>query len=372
MQVGVLAAQLCASVPGGTGRYTAEVIRALVAPQPGAADGTGAASGRSVTAILPAGCAAPLPPQVPVARVALPLRVLARVWERGLPPRIGGVDLVHAPTLLVPPVASGTRLVVTIHDLVPWTHPQTLTARGVAFHHRMGRRAAARADLLLTPSEVVAAQVREVLRPQAPVLCVTPGATPMPRPPDAEARRRRLQVPADYVLFVGTAEPRKGLDVLLAALAPDGPAGDLHLVVVGPRGWGEVDVAGLARRAGLTDRVHLVGRVEDLDLAALLHGASALALPSRAEGFGLPVLEALAVGVPVVTSDDPALLEAGGGATLSAPIGDAQALAEQLHRVVTDPRLAADLRARGSRRAQGASWERMAERLWELYRATVG
>jgi glycosyltransferase involved in cell wall biosynthesis len=187
-------------------------------------------------------------------------------------------------------------------------------------------------------------------------------------PADAAERRRRLGVPpGDYLLTVATLEPRKGLDVLLAAL---GHAADAlpPLVVVGQAGWGGVHPEALAQDLGLpAERVRLLGRLPDTDLAAVLHGATALVAPSRAEGFGLPVLEAMDAGVPVVSSDAPALAEVGGGATVLTPVGDAAALAAALREVTGDAALRDRLRASGRRRAADFSWAAVAGRLWELY-----
>jgi glycosyltransferase involved in cell wall biosynthesis len=115
----------------------------------------------------------------------------------------------------------------------------------------------------------------------------------------------------------------------------------------------------------------LLGRVGDADLAAVLAGATALVAPSRAEGFGLPVLEAMAAGVPVVSSDAPALVEVGGGATVVTPVGDADALARALADVVADDDLRHSLAERGRLRAADFSWSAVATRLWALYRELV-
>jgi len=325
MHVEVVAEQLCAPVPGGTGRYTEGLIRGLVASgQPGL-DRVRLTATSDLPGVHDLG--------LDLRRLPVPHRVLSRLWERGLPPLVGGrdVDVVHAPTLLVPGRWRARHLAVTIHDVVPWTHPETLTPRGVAFHRRMAERAAVAADLIVTPSEAVAHEVRSRLSPRGEVAAIPPGCAFLPLPHDASARRHQVGVIAEgYVLFVGTAEPRKGLDLLVRAMAQ---TPGLTLVHVGPRGWGEVDVAALAASAGISERVVLAGRVDDATLAALYAGAAALALPSRAEGFGLPVLEAMAAGIPVITSDDPALVEAGGGHAVVVPVGDVDALAAGLRSV---------------------------------------
>lgn len=359
LRVGVVVAQLCARVPGGTGRYTRELVTAL-------RDSAGPRVRREVYAVAPRGCPPARELGVPVARLALPSLALSRLWERGLTHGPVASGVLHAPTLLVPPTRRGVGLVVTCHDVVPWTHPETLTPRGVAFHRRMGERMARDADVVVTPTEAVARQVRAHLRPRGEVRAVLLGSASLPLPRDAAARRAALGATRRYVLFVGTAEPRKGLDLLVAALRHPAVR-DLDLVVVGPPGWGDVRVGHLAQQAGVTDRVRVTGRVDDADLAALYAGAAVVAMPSRAEGFGLPVLEAMTAGVPVVTSDDPALLEVGADATWVSPVGDVDGLAVALAGAAAQGPERDDRIARGTRRAAELSWPVAAATMWEIY-----
>ena len=357
VSVYIVATQLCASVPGGTGRYVEELLRGLVRLRPQDA---------MVTAVATRDCTAVEELGVKVERLAPPLPVLARLWERALPPRPRAHGVLHAPTLMVPPTRSDTALVVTIHDVVPWTHPETLTAHGVAFHRRMAERAAREAAAIVTPTQAVASRVRELLDPRCPVRVVSPGVPLVRVPVDAEQRRGARGLDRPYVLFVGTAEPRKGLDVLLAALSRPALAG-LDLVVVGPEGWGDVDVAELARRVRVSERVHVTGRVDDADLGAVYAGALALAMPSRAEGFGFPVVEAMALGIPVVVSADPALTEVADEAAEVVPVGDAEALADALAGAAASGPEREHRRAKGRARAAAFDWDRTAAEMWSLY-----
>jgi glycosyltransferase involved in cell wall biosynthesis len=359
MRVGLVVDQLFAPVPGGTGRYAGELALALTiaAPPQSSLQPWSAWHGSRPTASNGTSGLRQLP---------IGSKLLARMWERGLGPAPRDADVVHATTLLVPPKRRAA-LVVTIHDVVPWTHPETLTARGLGFHRRMGARAASEADLIVTDTVAVADQIRDILAPGAEVIAVHPGfSSDLTVPDDARERCTRLVGKGDYLLFVGTAEPRKGLDTLLDALAGPALKGQ-SLVVVGPRGWGGVDVHQDAQARGIEDLVTVTGRVDDADLAALYAGASLVVMPSRAEGFGLPVLEAMTLGVPVVTSDDPAMREVGEGATQIFPVGDPAALGSAIIRVLGDAGLRGQMIEAGRMRAQDFDWLTSARTLWGLY-----
>lgn len=355
----VIVEQCLAPVPGGTGRYAREMTAALAAdPPPGWRVRTVVAWHRDISAAaIPA---ADGPHRMPAGH-----RVLSECWLRGLPPRVRS-DRVHATTPLAP--SRGSGLIVTVHDAVPWTHPETLTPRGVAWHRTMIRRAMDRADALVVPSMAVADDLVGLFPASGDrIHVIGHGVTPLPAPADAAERRRSWELPDRYVVSVATMEPRKGLDVLVRAMTLP-PVAGAHLVVVGPAGWGGVDLAGIASTAGLPpDRLHLLSRVSDADLAAVLAGATVLAAPSRSEGFGLPVLEAMAAGVPVVVSDAPALVELAGGVGLVAAREDPAALAAALGEVLFDDVAAAELAAAGCRRAADFSWAAAAARLWELH-----
>jgi glycosyltransferase involved in cell wall biosynthesis len=363
IRLGVLLEQVLGPVPGGTGRYARELAGALVAEaRSGASVAVWTAWHRDVAAAAVPGAAGP-------SRLALPRRPLTVAWERGLGPAPRGVDVVHAPTPLAPP-RRGRPLVVTVHDAVPWTHPGTLTPRGVAWHRAAIGRAAREADAVVVPTRAVADELTRHVSFRRPPVVVGEGVSEALTPPaDADARAAALGLPDEpYALTLATIEPRKGLDVLLDALAlPGAPA--VPLLVVGQPGWGGVDVAARAAAAGLDSRVRLLGRLADPDLAVVLSRAAVLVAPSRAEGFGLPVLEAMAAGVPVVSSDAPALVEVGGGATVLVPVGDSAALASALGDVLGSASRRVELSAAGRRRATDFSWAAAARRLWELYGA---
>jgi glycosyltransferase involved in cell wall biosynthesis len=353
----VLLEQCLAPVPGGTGRYSRETAAALARARPGAVSGS-TAWHRDVAPARVPGVTGPR-------RLPLPRRALVAAWERGLGPDVPG-DVVHAPTPLAP---SRRRrpLVVTVHDAVPWTHPETLTVRGVRWHRRAVEQAARTADLLVVPTHAVAGELRRHVRAERLLVVGEGVSADLAVPPDADARAARLALPERYLLTVATLEPRKGLAELVRALAAPALAAlrDLPLLCAGQPGWGGQDPRALAAAAGLPEgRVRVLGRVPDPDLAVLLSRALALVVPSRAEGFGLPLLEGMHLGTPVLTSDAPALVEVSGGAALVTPLPD---LPAALRRIVEDDALRARLRAAGPARAAAFTWDGAATTLWEAY-----
>ena len=364
MRLAVVLEQCLAPVPGGTGRYSREIAAALAR----AATADDSVSGvvawhRSVGAACTPGVRGP-------DRLPLPRRALVAAWERGRGPRVRG-DVVLAPTPLFPP-AGGAPTAVVVHDAVPWTHPETLTPRGVAWHRSQVQRAVREAALVVVPTQTVADELARAVGLRDPLVVGEGVSGELVVPADAAARAAALRLPERYLLTVATLEPRKGLDVLLAALAAPG-APYLPLLCVGQQGWGGLDLDELAASAGLgPGRVRVLGRVPDADLAVLLDRATALVVPSRAEGFGLPLLEAMAAGTPVVTSDAAALVEVGGGAARVSPLVPA-ALAAALAEVARDAGLRATMTAAGLRRAADFSWDTAAAALWSaLHRLQSG
>lgn len=340
----MLTEQLLAPVPGGTGRYTRELGAALAAAAP---------AGWTVTGVVSrqADVEAAVIPGVEGPRVLpLPRRALIAAWERGVPYWPGG-DSVHAPTPLAPPTLFAGKhrpVVVTIHDTVPWTHPETLTPRGVAWHRRVITRATSRAGAVVVPTTTVADELDRYAPGPAPRHVIGNGVTGFPV-------ETPVDLPDRYVLAVGTIEPRKGFDLLAAATAEL----DVPLVVVGPQGWGGIDLRGPG--------VHLLGRVSDAELAYVLRRAAVLAAPSLAEGFGLPVVEAMAAGVPVVHSDAPALVEVAGGAGIVVPRGDRVALVSALRSVLHDRKVVTRTSEAGLVRAKSFTWEKAARQVWDLH-----
>jgi glycosyltransferase involved in cell wall biosynthesis len=264
--------------------------------------------------------------------------------------------------------------VVTVHDLTLLTHPEWHEASKVRyFGWAMGRAVAAAARVLCV-STTTAADLAARLDVPADRVDVTPLGTDLRPAPaeDVEAVRRRLGIDGPYLLGLGTVEPRKDLPALVRAFAS--LAGELphRLVLAGLAGWGAGALAAAVAASGVADRILVPGYVPDADKAALFTGADVFVYPSRYEGFGLPVLEAMACGTPVVTTTGGSLPEvAGDAAALVAP-GDTGALAAAIAKLAGDPRARQDAATRGLKRAAGFTWDRCAALTAAAYQRALG
>ena len=309
--------------------------------------------------------------QHPVARIA---------WEQSALPILatrGRWDLLHSP-VNVAPLLSPTRSVVTVHDLAFLTAAETMPSGRRRYLAALTARSVRRADRVIAVSESTRRDLARWFDLAPDRVSVTPlAADPRFRPSDAvtlSAFRAQNRIDRPYILSVGTREPRKNGALLVRAFADLSRAIPHDLVMVGPAGWlgGELDQALAALPAAVRERVRLTGFVEDADLPLWYGAAEVFAYPTRYEGFGLPVLEAMACGTPVVTSDVSSLPEVAGDAGLLIDPNDREQLATALRRIVTDPALAADLRRRGTQRAARYSWAETARLTVEAYRSALG
>jgi glycosyltransferase involved in cell wall biosynthesis len=369
----VIVDQILAPVPGGIGRYAEELTKQLILTAPPGADVAGIVSASSEEQY--ATLDERLPGLHELYKSPLARRELSLAWQHGFT-ILPGKGMVHATSMLAPlyrhAPGSGNQTAVTIHDVVPWTNPETLTPRGVTWHKAMAARALKYADAVVVPTHAVAGELAEIMDFGERVRVIGGAvSSKLAIPLDAEARAAELDLPERYLVSVGTLEPRKGLEPLIRALAnPD--TQDLPLLVVGPAGWGDVDVATIAKDAGLAEgRVRALGHISDQDLAVVLSRATAFVFPSLAEGFGLPVLEALSLGTPVIHSDVPALVEvaADAGITVerSEPSGYPERLAAAIGRVASDSTLRDHLKVQGVDRSHAFSWRASAEKVWQLH-----
>ena len=326
---------------------------------------------------------------------ALPSARNMRTAMRWLPPRLvtwlwrvdrseafkerllGNVDVVHSTTFCAPRLSARRRkLVATIHDVTFVSHPEFHVPANIEHCLNGTRHAIERADVLIAISESTRRDLVELLHAPAERIVVTPeAADPDLAPVTDGARlaevRRRYQLPDRFVLFLGAMEPRKNLVRLVEAFNALKPAirRETWLVVAGAQGWLNDSVRARVESLGLADRVHFAGYVEGGDLAALYSLATVFAYPSLWEGFGLPVLEAMACGTPVLTSDVSSLPEVAGDAAVLVPPTDVDAIADGLTRLLEDTALRADLAARGRRQAARFSWERCARETLAVYQS---
>lgn len=254
---------------------------------------------------------------------------------------------------------------ITVHDLVPFVVPELAEARAARIERATIRPALARAAALVCDSDATRRDlVARFPRTEAKALTVPLAADPAFAEPVAEPGHPTLDRP--YVLAVGTIEPRKNLDRLVHAwnAVPDAVRGEHVLALVGPVGWDATPILRTLEGSG----ARLLGRVSDAELRALYAGATAFAYPSLYEGFGLPPLEAMAAGAPVLTSAISSIPEVTGDAALLVDPSSVEAIAGALSRLLAEPELRERLAARGRERAAAFSWERTARETFAVLR----
>ena len=354
MRVAYTLEQLWHRVPGGTAVAAVETAKRLTGSE---LVGVGAWHRR-----LPPD---PWKPPVPVRRLHVPPHVLYETWHRLRRPHVeratGPVDVIHATGVAVPP---RTRpLVVTVHDLSYLVYPEHFSAQGRRFFRQALELTRRDADLVLCSSEATRRHCEEAGLDPGRLRVVPLGADVAAASEEDVARVRAAHgLARPYVLWVGTLEPRKNLPRLLEAYAR--LETEAELVLVGPRGWNqELDPPAGAR---------LLGFVPGADLPPLYAGAAAFCFPSLLEGFGMPVVDAMAQGTPVVTSSGTSTEEIAGDAGLVVDPRDVDAIAAALDRVLRDPELAQRLGEAGRARAATYTWERTAALTAEAYAEVAG
>jgi glycosyltransferase involved in cell wall biosynthesis len=276
------------------------------------------------------------------------LSTLARdaVWYPFVLGREREADVLHCPTYRGP-LRSGRPLVVTVHDLAVLRHPDAFNRWTRAYSPRLVPRVLAGATRVIAVSEFTRRELVELLHVPDEKIRVVPNAV------EREFTRDGPSADGEYVLAVGTLEPRKNLARLIEAVRRT----DIELRVVGARGWGGVEVEG--------NGVHWLGEVSDVELARLYRGATCVAYPSLYEGFGIPVLEAMACGVPVVTTRGTAMEEVADGAAVLVDASDPAEIAAGIERATSErDRLV----AHGLERARSFRWDSVAEATVVVYR----
>lgn len=359
----------------GIGRYTRELVSALV--ETNHADTLVLFSAKQPAEL-------PVPEPIPQAQNVLyhqaPVseRWLYRLWYRlSLPLRVelftGKLDLFHSPDFVLPPVAGRIPTLVTVHDLSFLKYPETFTPELVNYLNKVVPRSVRRASHILADSAATKNDLVEWLAtPAEKVTVLYSGVNPRFRPVSNEKRLQRVRKKyglgaRPYVLSVSTLQPRKNYEMLIRAFKPVAAELPHNLVIAGGKGWLYERIMAEITSQGLDGRVLLIGFADDRDLPDLYSGASLFVYPSFYEGFGLPLLEAMACGVPVLNSDASCLPEVAGTATRQLAPNDQQAWTNAMSTLLADAGQRSRMVAAGFLQARHFTWSRAAEELNGIY-----
>ncbi len=298
-------------------------------------------------------------------------------WPLSVETALLNLDLIHSPDF-IPPLHNRIPAVITIHDLAFLLYPKFVTADSARYYGQV-EDAVKRANRIIAVSQSTRNDIIKLLgAPESKIDVIYEAAAPFYRSISREQAQQSLQAAGipfskDFILFVGTIEPRKNLTSLIRAyhILRNDYHHELPLVLAGAPGWLSDDVHALVNELGLEKHVHFLGKTANKHILALYNLTTVLAHPAHYEGFGLPPLEAMACGAPVVCSDAGSLPEVVGDAALLVPPEDVEAWAAALHRVIDDERLQDDLSQKGVARAKTFSWEKAARETLETYRKAV-
>lgn len=359
----------------GIGRYTRELVGALLAlPSPYQYILFAATGGHR----WPLTGNERLASSVQVRAVPVSDEWLARLWHRAhLPIPVeavtGPLRLFYSPDFTLPPTLPGTRTLLTVHDLSFLHHPDHFVPQLARYLSRVVPRSVARADRVLADSEATRTDlIAHLGAPAEKVEVLYSGVNPRFRPEPEPGEPERLQARyaiggRPYILSVGTLQPRKNYVRLIRAFARLNTP--FALLIAGGRGWLYDEIYIEAEKH--SDRVRIVGFIEETDLPALYRRAALFVFPSCYEGFGLPVLEAMACGVPVVCSNSSSLPEVAGHAALLVDPYDEDGLMEAMQRALEDEELRRRMIARGLEQAARFTWERAARQLLAVFKAVA-
>lgn len=351
----VLLQGLQAGNRSGTGRYTSELVRAFA----------GLAEGPEVVCLWPRELAAPAQGE----RLELVRRRSGFAYrfyhERLAVFRLAGkfkADLIHFPATVAAP-SGQAPVIVTVHDLCYKTHPEWFPRTRVFYYTAFADAGIRRAARIIADSHATAADIRHFYGiPESRIDVIPLGVDACFQPADDDARkglRERYDLPESFFLFLGTLEPRKNLPRILEAWMRAGPSVP-DLVLAGRAGW-KVDLERLVGGGLDARRLHCLGHVPQELLPALYSEAQAFVWPSLMEGFGLPPLEAMACGAPVITSNTSSMAEVAGNAALTVDPLNVRQLSDAMTALAEDERLRQSLREAGLDRAADFTWKRTAE-----------
>lgn len=304
-------------------------------------------------------------------RLAWPL---GRGWTHG---RLSLEMLVNPPDVLFIPghevpmlMRSKTKVVTTLHDVAFKHRPETYTPSAVQRQDLAVRRAVKRANRILTPSEATKLDLAEFYNVDFGRVTVTHLAPTMPTTGSADALERLQLRPNLYFMFISRLEAKKGVVDLIRAFTllkqRLGHGNPHQLALVGSFGFGSDAIKQAINDSGVADEIRVLGYVPDDDVATLLRNALCLVMPSRAEGFGIPVVEAMAAGCPVIASNIPVLQEVCGEACAMSRVADVSSLLDVMQRMVFDGGMREKLIADGNERAKAFSWEKAAQVTWDV------
>jgi len=305
-------------------------------------------------------------------------RWLYRLWYRlrlPVPVQIvtGHLDLFHSPDFVLPPISGGIPTLLTIHDLSFIHFPDTFPPVLVDYLNKVVPWSVARATHILADSNSTKMDlVQQWAVPQEKITVLYSGVSEDYQPVTDAIRLATVRQTYDlgnspYLLSVGTIQPRKNFQMLIKAFAPIAKHHPHNLFIAGGKGWLENEMMAEASRQGIADRVRFLGFVADEQLPALYSGASIFLFPSLYEGFGLPVLEAMACGVPSIISKSSSLPEVGGDAAMQLNPELPEAWSEGMERVLSDPRLAENMVRAGFTKVKQFGWEKAARKLLSVY-----
>lgn len=306
-------------------------------------------------------------------------RALRALWEQTVLPvklKQKRVDVYHGPAYIAPLVKT-CHQVVTVHDMTSHLVPERHSLHRRLYMQAMIPAVIRHSDRIIADSESTKRDILHFGWAEEERVCVAHLGVDGRFGPVRDAEvvsevRRKYGLPREFILFVGMIEPRKNVDILVDAYTADSVSNQFDLVLAGRLGWGCSGLMQKIASSRIRGSIRVPGYVDDADLPALYSAATAFVYPSQYEGFGLPVLEAMACGAPVITSSFSSLPEVAGDAAILLDPNDMGALASALQRIVKDAKLRAELSGRGRERAKLFTWERTAEKTLEVYRNAAG
>jgi glycosyltransferase involved in cell wall biosynthesis len=311
--------------------------------------------------------------------IRFPTKMMKALWASiGLPKvdwLVGDVDLYHSPNYSLNALGRGKSL-MTIHDLSYLAYRQFSLASGRWHYAFKIKNYAEKVDAIIADSESTRSEIIKYLKiPQEKIhvihLACSEAFQPLPKSDRTQAIMEKYKIKGNFILFVGTLEPRKNLKGLIQAYDRSRAKEDYLLVLAGGKGWKYKHIFRLVKQLKLEERVVFCGYVPDSDLPALYNSASVFVYPSFYEGFGLPPLEAMACGTPVITSHTTSLPEVVGDAGVYVDPFAVEQISVSIDTVLSDTKLRQSLREQGLKRAKIFSWERTARETLELYQRLV-